>query len=300
MGLELFNRVVTDLKERKAKVEQGGVNCIPFNFPRFAKEVAGIEQGQYYQITASTKVGKSQINDAMFLYNPLFYALNNPEKLRVKIFYFTLEMSKEQKYVQFISHLLFVLSKGGVRISPKDLRSVREDSPLSQDVLDIIESDEYREYFDFFEKSVEFIDDIRHPTGIMKFMQEYAKASGTAHKKIIDIVDHKTGEVTQTEVFDYYEPHDPKEYVIVIVDHMALLTPENGTKVRDAMIKLSAEYFIKLRNRYKYIPVGIIQQSASQESNENARMNKLKPTLDGFGDLSTLGFVIYFTYLCAN
>ena len=39
-----------------------------------------------------------------------------------------------------------------------------------------------------------------------------------------------------------------------------------------------------MRNKYKYIPVLIQQQALSQESNENYRLNKLKPTIDGLGE----------------
>lgn len=119
-------------------------------------------------------------------------------------------------------------------------------------------------------------------------MREYAKANGKQHTKILDKVDKLSGEVTQTEVDDYYEPYDPDEYIIIIVDHMALLTAENGKNVRDAMIKLSSEYFVALRNKYRYIPVAIVQQAMAQESNENMKLNKLKPTLDGYGDAKVI------------
>lgn len=47
---------------------------------------------------------------------------------------------------------------------------------------------------------------------------------------------------------------------------------------------LSSDYLIKLRNRFNYIPVVVQQQAASQESVENKKANKLKPSLDGLGD----------------
>lgn len=232
--------------------------------------------------------GKTQITDFLFLYNALLFSMKNPEKMRLKIFYFTLEMSREQKQLQWMSHLLWIMSKGKIRVSPKDLRSVSATNPLEQDVIDILESDEYKEYLEYFENTVEFIDSIRNPFGIYKFMREYAKTSGIQHTKMIEKIDKITGEVEQTEVDDYYEPFDPDEYVIIIVDHMALLTAENGRTVRDAMIKLSSEYFVTLRNKYRYIPVAVIQQAMAQESNDNLKLNKLKPTLDGYGDAKVI------------
>lgn len=72
-----------------------------------------------------------------------------------------------------------------------------------------------------------------------------------------------TGEEFEQEVDDYYEPHDPEEYVICSVDHLALLSPENGGNVRDAMVKFSSDYAITLRNKYKYILDIVIQQAAA-------------------------------------
>lgn len=115
-------------------------------------------------------------------------------------------------------------------------------------------------------------------------MRNYAKTHGTQHTKIVKLKDEKTGEEIEQEVDDYYEPYDPEEYVICTVDHLALLSPENGGNVRDAMVKFSSDYAITLRNKYKYILDLVIQQAAAQESLENFKNSKLKPTLDGYGD----------------
>ena len=232
--------------------------------------------------------GKTQVSDYLFLYTPFFFAMRNREKMRLKIFYFTLEMSKEQKYMQFMCHLIFMLSKGTIRVTPKDLRSVNALNPLSQDILDILASEEYKEYFKFFEETVIFIDNIKNPFGIYKFMREYAKTHGVQHTKMVKFEDNNTGEVVEQEIDDYYEPNDPEEYVEIIVDHIALLSPEKGQNLRDAIVKFSSDYSITLRNKYKYIPVIVVQQAAAQESNENMKLNKLKPTLDGYGDAKVI------------
>ena len=286
--MELFSRVYSNLIERQSRVLSGKINCIPFELPRFQEELPGIEQRTYYQVTANTKVGKTQITDYLFMYRALMYAYKHRDQLRIKIFYFSLEMSKEQKYQQMICHLLFVLSEGKVRITPRDLRSTRADKPLPDRILEIIKTDEYQEFFKFFEESVTFIDDIRNPFGIYDFCRKYAQSHGTQHKRMHKFVDNKTGEETETEVDDYYQPDDEEEYVEIIVDHAALMAPEKGGTIRDAMIKFSSDYAIRLRNKYRYIPIVIIQQAAAQESNDNMKLNKLRPTLDGYGDAKVI------------
>lgn len=285
--MELFDRVYSNLQSSRDKVLQGGINCIPMNFPRFSKEFPGIEQKTYAIVTANSKVGKTQITDYMFLYMPVLYAFAHPEQLNVKILYFTLEMSQEQKYIQFMSFLLYWLSHGKIRVEPKELRSVSK--IVDEDVLRILNSDEYKIYFDFFERHVTFIDNIKNPFGIFKICKDYALANGKQHKKTITIKNNKTGEVQENvEIDDYYEPDNPDEYVIVILDHMALLTPENGQSLREAMVKLSYEYFVALRNKYHYIIAAVVQQAASQESTENFRLNQLKPSANGLGEAKIL------------
>ena len=215
------------------------------------------------------------------MYNPIGFVQKNRDKnIKVKVFYFSLEMSKEQKLVQAMSHRLFVESDAKLRVQPEQLRSVR--SAVDNGILDRVAG--LKDYFDEFESSVTFIDSIKHPTGIFKFMDQYAKSNGKVHMKTVEFTDNKTGEKYTNEIFDYYEPDNEDEYVIIIVDHAALLSNESGMSLHQTINKLSSDYFVKLRNRYKYIPVLIQQQASSQESIDNMKADLLKPTLNGLGD----------------
>ncbi len=193
-------------------------------------------------------------------------------------------MPKEQKMLSAFSNILYV--KEGIRIAPKDLRSTKEDKVLSEETLNIIAK--YEPYFSKIEEIVEFIDDIRNPFGIYTLVREYAHANGTQHYKKVMFTNNDTGAVYEKEIDDYYEPNDPDEYVMIIIDHISLISPEtkNGSKtsVREAIVDLSSNYLIKLRNKYNYIPVVVQQQAAAQESIENLKASRLKPTLDGLGD----------------
>lgn len=120
-----------------------------------------------------------------------------------------------------------------------------------------------------------------------KLVRDYA----LTHGKIVYREINNGQEIIKVE--DHYEPNDPEEYVIVIVDHIGLLTPEKNFEtglpmnLYESIGKLSSDYFVKLRNRFGYIPVAIQQQMSSQESLENKKYNKLKPTLDGLAENKT-------------
>ena len=186
--------------------------------------------------------------------------------------------TKEQKMLSAFANILYI--KEGIRISPSDLKSTKADKPVPEYVLALLEK--YKDYFNKIEEIVEFVDDIRHPTGIYNMVRKYALANGKVHYREVN-----TGnEIIQVE--DYYEPNDPEEYVIIMIDHIGLISAEkrNGVQLslHESITVLSSDYLIKLRNRFGYIPVVIQQQAQAQESIENKKANRLKPTLDGLGD----------------
>ena len=227
---------------------------------------------------------KTQITDWLFLYNTIRQIIDDNLNIKLKIFYFTLEMSKEEKMLSAFSNILYV--KEGIRVSPKDLKSTKKDNALSQEIIDIIKK--YEPYFNKIQEIVEFIDDVRHPTGIYYFMKDYADRNGTLHKKNVEFTNNETGEIYNKEIDDYYETHNTDEYVIPLIDHIGLITKEKEEgrtlSLHESIMKLSSKYLVILRNKYNYIPVVIQQQAASQESLDNFKSNKLKPSLDGLGD----------------
>lgn len=47
----LTTRVIKLLEERRDKILNGDINCIPLPFKRFRNELPGIEQGSYYLLS---------------------------------------------------------------------------------------------------------------------------------------------------------------------------------------------------------------------------------------------------------
>lgn len=283
---EVLDRVIKLIEDKKDRVLSGKFNSIPINFKRFRVEFPGIEKGMYYQVTASTKVGKTQVTDHMFLYEPLKFVFMNKDKIRIHITYFTWEMSVEEKYLQAISRILFEMSKTEKRIEPKVLRSVSNDKIIPEEILNTLkeENSVFKEYLNFFEESTTFIDSIKNPTGVHKYIKEYAKKYGIMHKKKVKFLDKKTGEMQEVEIDDYYEEYDEDMIHIFIFDHLGLMSTEQGMDLQRCMQTLSAEYIVPSRNKYRFTFVAVIQQAAAQESVENIKQNRMKPTLDGYGD----------------
>lgn len=162
--MSLVQRVLDTLEERRKKILENGINCIPSPITSFRNDFPGIEQGKYYLISGASKSGKSQIASYLFLYTPVLYAYYHPEQIRLKIFYFPLEETPEKITLRFMSFLLYTLSEHKIRISPMKLQSIDKDNVVDTEILELLNSPEYRNILDFFENHVHFITE-RNPTG---------------------------------------------------------------------------------------------------------------------------------------
>lgn len=263
MENSLYLSALENLKYKKQRIKDGKLNCIPFPLGEFNRDLPGIEKEQIVLITANAKVGKTQISDYLYLYTPLEYSLKNPDKCKVKIFYFTLEMSKQKKMQQFMCYLLFKKSKGNIHIDIKSINSVFEDTPVDDEILEMLETPEYLEYAKHFEKCVTFYDNVRNPTGIYMRVKEYMEDHGTWTKKT-ERWQKEDKTYTTREIKDQYIPEDPEVYTIVLLDHLALMDTEANQKdIREAMIQFSSKYALPLRDKYRCCVVEIQQQAAA-------------------------------------
>lgn len=280
--MSLVQRVLDTLEERRERVLRGDINCIPSPFQAFKGDFPGVEQGKMYLISGGAKGGKTQITSYLFLYTPVLYAYNHPDELRLQIFYFPLEETPEKITIRFMCHLLYVLSNHKIRVSPTRLQSISKENVVDKEILDLLNSPEYRSILDFYEEHVHYITE-RNPTGYWKTVNKYAQEAGTIHRKTVVIENKETGVKQEKEVFDYYEPKDPDEYVITIYDHISLCELERGMTLKQCIDKLT-EYSMVFRNHYNYIPVIIQQQNMESISLEAFKSNKIRPTLAGLAD----------------
>lgn len=280
--MNLIDRILDNLDDRRKRILEGDINCIPSPFRRLSNSFPGIERDKYYLVSGATKSAKTQITNYLFVYTPIMYAYEHPDQLRVKIFYFPLEETPENITLRFMSYLLYTMSGMQIRVSTMDLKSTNADKILDESILNILKSEEYQNILKFYEENVLFMSD-RNPTGIYKTMKEYAENNGTIHRKTINITNKETGNTEEKEVFDYYEPHDKKEYVIVITDHVSLLNQERGMSLRETINKYS-EYMMIARNNYHYIPVCVQQQSVETSNLDAYKSNKIRPTMAALSD----------------
>lgn len=277
----LRSRVLENLKERREKLFNNELNCIPSPFKRFSEDFVGIEQACQIAVTSTTKGAKSQFVSYTFIYKPLLFCYFTKADIEYKVIYFPLEETPERILERFISWLLFDFTNGRVRISPRDLRSTV--NPVSEEILELIESDEIQDIIEYFENHVIFPSEKPNPTGMYFYCKKYAEEHGTVHTKPGKYTD-ELGNIKDYDAFDYYVSDNPNEYKVIITDTINLIDTERGMTLKQSIDKWS-EYCAKyLRNRYGYTIVQIQQQSFDGEGNDAIRLGKLRPTIASLGD----------------
>lgn len=276
--MDSFDKAIDNLKIRKARLENGLINCIPNPFPRLRNWFPGIEKRRYNVITAQAKVGKSKLVDYMYVYSPFFYMLEHREQLKLNILYFTLEMGKQEKYYEFLCHLLYRLDN--IRCSPTELKSTSV--PVDSKIIELIESPKYQQYIAEYKKSVIYIDDIKNPTGIWKHIRDFMLQRGHYVYKDVKFKDANGFEISKS-IIDYYQPDDEEEYTLVILDNYANLSTESGMNLKESITKMS-KYAIDLRDMFNINFTAVQHQALAGEGIENQKLNKLYPSAADLGD----------------
>lgn len=273
-----FEDIIKDAEDRRERVLSGGYNCIPLPFERFRCIYPGTEQAKYIIITANQKVGKTKLSDYLYIYEPIFFMLDNPN-IKINIYCFSLEITPKIKYYDFLSYLLYRLD--GICVTTSDLRSTNKDKPIDPAILELLKEDRYQRYVEKFEKSVEFITDIKNPTGIYKYLKEKAMERG--HYNIVEYTKSDGTVCQMRDQSNPYSPDDESVYNFAIIDNYTNLTLENNFNKAQNIEKMS-KYCVELRDVYKYTMIGVQHQAQSQEGIENIKLNKLEPSSDGLGD----------------
>lgn len=292
-----FKDIYSKIVQNKLNHDNGYFNCIPFmGMERLEKYLPGIEQSTYYLIAAASGVGKSKLARYLFIHNPIMFLENNPDSdIQLDILYFSLEESKEKVILAEVSKYLYTQHK--LNLSIKQLSSVGRYNVLSTEDLQKVQQSE--EHVNNFLKRVKIFDNVRNATGIYKTVRDFALTIGTYYDKNDtpltpqEVHNVKIGVGESYKKVSYYKIHNPKHYVIVLIDHISLLQPETGETLWQSMSKMSSNYCLHIRDKFGFIPV-VVQQLAADKERIEANFSradlvqKLEPSLDGLGDNKTI------------
>ena len=281
------------IKKIKQDKDSGNINYIPFeDYPKLSKLFPGIVKGKMSNISAASGIGKTKFAKKFFVIEPLKYALKYNKN--VKILYFALEESKGE----FIDSLIcnYISEEAGLRIDTTMLQGYRDQSISDSDILTI---EKHLPKIKKLLENIEVIDSVSNPYGIYAYCRDYADRRGNHYYKDKEFIKKKsdgTIEKSITKVYSHYTPDDQSEIVIVVVDHISLLSLETDKvtgkvmTLADAMAVFTTKYALGQMTKHWNWHVCIIQQQAADSESEqftnkgDSIVKKTEPSLSGLGD----------------
>lgn len=291
-----FDKTLQEIIDRLQNKEQGYYNCIPFSLDRLSSVVPGLIQGEYYLVTGSSGSAKSKITRHMFIHEPYLYVKAHPElDIRFHVLYWSLEENYNKIEKTEMSRLL--KRKYGINKGYRDLMSIGPNSSLTWEDVEKLKllKDEMSEW----DKHIKVFDASNaNPTGIMKTIESFAYHIGRYYKSDdTPFTDAEMAEVRQgkgnwIDKVKYYRTDHPRHYVVILIDHVSLISTEQGMSLRDSIELLSKVYLLRARDRFGFIPVIVQQQQSIKEkmqytSSGSAIEDKVEPSLDALADCTT-------------
>jgi replicative DNA helicase len=238
-------------------IRQGksGLNMgLSTGMPKVDSLTYGIQRKWLTVVAGDSGSGKS----SYVLYTKVFKAFQQYQEDKSKKIHFLLfsfEMSAEVLLAKLLS--TYIYEKYNKIISYDEILSLT--STLSDEDWEIIQ--ESRPWLEELESLCEIIDKPVNAKGLYAICKEWSKKFG----------DYEEIEKTDDYVKVNYVPSDPQQYLIVVVDHIKLLSVSSGHTPKQE-IDEACDYLIHFRNKCSF-NVNIVQQLNRNFKSMDRRQN---------------------------
>ena len=255
------------LKENIERGKKGANNGLKIDLPKINKELCGIQRGIYYLIGGKTSSGKTTLADSAFImsaFKDFLEKKNRGEHIEFSCLYFSLEINIELKMANFAASSLY--SNFGIISTPNEILSKGEHviSKEQEDAVDKLES-----FYNDIDKHFHFFDALSTPKQIISRINKFVEENGTL--------------TSNGDGSHVYTPHHSNHYVLIVVDTINLLEPDDGKTLKQAIDSLSKS-FIEYRNVCLYTPVIIQQLNADIDDPRRIAQKMFLPTTNDLED----------------
>lgn len=210
--------------------------------------------------------GKSSLVLFSQVYQPFKQKIADPN-IDLHFLLFSFEMSAEVLLAKLLS--LYIYDQYQVVLSYGDILSLN--GPLSDEHLALIEQSKW--WLEEFEKCCEIVDKPVTAKGIWAICKQWSEKFG----KYVEI--EKTAEYTKED----YIPNNPQQYLIVVVDHIKLLSVSSGNTAKTE-IDLACDMLIRFRNKCSF-NINIVQQfNRNFKSMDRRNSENYLPSLEDLSD----------------
>ena len=247
-------------------------------FPRLYNTIPGLIKGTYYSVTGQTGTAKTKFGKFLFVSHAYNYCKQN--NIPLKVVYFALEESVEKFWVTIMCDLLY--EKYGETITYYQYKGYHPGmtAEIKQHIVDL------EPIINDMKSCIEVIDFISNPTGMYKKVRETMLTVGKITKEVED--KDELGNKWKSFEYSYTKENT---HVIIVVDHVSLLSPEKNpfsdvSTTHLAMGKWS-EYVVRyICKKFNCIVCNIHQQKMDGDSEVAVQNNSdlLLPALSKFAD----------------
>lgn len=264
-----MSRIFEDLKVEIAKGLKGQNGAIPFPFDRL-NYFLSITKAQSVVVGGSSGSGKSSFSTEAFVIHPLLWYLRNRDKVDIKlsIIYFGMERKQYRSTARWLSRLIF--ADRGILISVNKILGIGE--KLDERELKLI--GEYKYIFEEVDPLLTCYEGVVNPKKIGEYLTTFAQKHG-----VITKVSDAEGIIEK----DHYTPNHPNHIVLVITDHIGLISTSNKKVAIDEFSAVMRT----ARDTYTFSPVIIQQLNRAISDTARAKLGDIQPQLSDFQDTSS-------------
>lgn len=278
--------------------------------------INGLQKKTSIGLAAAPKVGKTTLADYAFVISPYLEAIKKGTLDNICWKYFSYEIDRVSKEFKFAAFFMaydlqvynFVYKDTVYPMNQdylmgkqlhKNADGTTEQILITEEHNDMLKSiyldrivPMFGEYDDSGKKvregKIHVIEEPENPTGLYKYMLDYAKQNGTFHYETYHIAgDNGTRE--RKERISGYTENNPDLYSIFVTDHIRKLRMERGFNLKQNMDKY-LEYTTYLRNICRFTYVNICHSGRQLANVERMKFAKeyIYPTADDVKDTGNL------------
>ncbi len=270
------NGILKEIRKNKELKEQGFVRCLPCQLDRFKDFFPGAVKGEPICITGNTSSFKTGLTKKLFLYDSIEYAIEH--NLDLKILYFGFEESMRQAKWHLLSYLAY--KKLGLRYNNREFDAMN--AGVSNEDLFTLETSGIESEFEKWKSYIKWYDMPITAYGVYKTVRDFAASRGTFYYKGKEIDYSSLSKESETS-WDSYKPNNPREFVIVILDHIRRIKTKQGQTKHEAMQEMSDYMQIQIAYKFDYAPIIVQQQKNESQNLDHIKANQWMPSLEGMG-----------------
>lgn len=243
-------------------------NALSMGLPKIGSYFYNIQKKRYDLLFSSEGVGKSSFMMNSYIMHPYFDSLN--KDIDLTILYYSMEVDEDEIISKLLAWYIFHKHQ---KITSSSQIQGKTKAKLTDELEDIIHSEEIESFFNNFLSKVKIFDIPKTPSKIREEIYAFAKKRG----KII----------TEPDGNLKYIPNNLKEHVIVIFDTLGNLLPEPGESEgnkKGRIDKHSSNCRAIYRNLFHYTVVNVMHSNRSISSSDRGRFAEIFPTKDDIKD----------------